>query len=286
MKILVTGASGFIGSSLIPALLSENHKVFTLVRSVKKIKSFDWYPKVKTINKDLKSLTKDDIEDINPDIIYHLAWSDLPNYEDPIHIEKNLPEQLFFLRLVAECNVKKIIITGSCLEYGLQNGLLNEENTLQPSTFYGLAKASVLSMANHLKNKFGFDFVWYRIFYVYGENQNQSSLYPSLINAIKNEESVFKMSHGNQMRDFIHIDDVIKYLLIPLHDYTISGIYNISNGKGIKVKDFVERIVHLHGSQIKINFGHYAIPNYEPNNFWGDNSKIKKVKNKNLKIKD
>ena len=286
MKILVTGASGFIGSSLIPALLSENHKVFTLVRSVKKIKSFDWYPKVKTINKDLKSLTKDDIEDINPDIIYHLAWSDLPNYEDPIHIEKNLPEQLFFLRLVAECNVKKIIITGSCLEYGLQNGLLNEENTLQPSTFYGLAKASVLSMANHLKNKFGFDFVWYRIFYVYGENQNQSSLYPSLINAIKNEESVFKMSHGNQMRDFIHIDDVIKYLLIPLHDYTISGIYNISNGKGIKVKDFVERIVHLHGSQIKINFGHYAIPNYEPNNFWGDNSKIKKIKNKEFKSKD
>jgi len=286
MRILVTGASGFIGSSLIPALLRRNHKVFTLVRSVKKMKRFDWYPKVKTINKDLKSLTKDDLEDINPDIIYHLAWSDLPNYEDPIHIEKNLPEQLFFLRLVAECNIKKIIISGSCLEYGLQNGLLNEENSLQPSTFYGLAKTSVLSMANHLKNKFGFDFVWYRIFYVYGENQNKSSLYPSLINAIKNEENVFKMSHGNQMRDFIHIDDVIKYLLIPLYDYTISGIYNISNGKGIKVKDFVERIVHLHGSQIKINFGHYAIPNYEPNNFWGDNSKIKKVKNKDLKTKD
>lgn len=283
MRILVTGASGFIGSSLIPSLLSRKHEVFILVRSVKKMKRFDWYPKVKTINKDLKSLTKDDLEGINPDIIYHLAWSNLPNYEDPIHIEKNLPEQLFFLRLVAECNIKKIIIAGSCLEYGLQNGLLNEENSLQPSTFYGLAKISVLSMANHLKNKFRFDFVWYRIFYVYGENQNQSSLYPSLINAIKSEESVFKMSHGNQMRDFIHIDDVIKYLLIPLHDYTISGIYNISSGKGIRVKDFVEKIVHLHGSQIKINFGYYAIPNYEPNNFWGDNSKITKIKNKDFK---
>jgi len=281
MRILITGASGFIGSNLISALLNQNHEVFAIVRSKEKIINYDWSNKVKFIIKDLNGFEKADLKNINPDLIYHLAWSNLPNYEDPVHIEKNLPEQISFLRMVAESGLKKIIVAGSCLEYGLKEGLLNEENPLQPTTFYGLAKISVLSMLKFFKHEFNLDFLWFRIFYVYGDNQNQRSLYPSLIRAIQNGESVFKMSHGNQMRDFIHINDVIKYFLYPLSNINMSGVFNISSGRSIKVKDFVNNIINSYGSDIKIEFDHYDVPSYEPMNFWGDNMKIKELEKLN-----
>ena len=281
MRILITGASGFIGSNLISALLNQNHEVFAIVRSKEKIINYDWSNKVKFIIKDLIGFEKADLKNINPDLIYHLAWSNLPNYEDPVHIEKNLPEQISFLRMVAESGLKKIIVAGSCLEYGLKEGLLNEEDPLQPTTFYGLAKISVLSMLKFFKHEFNLDFLWFRIFYVYGDNQNQRSLYPSLIRAIQNGESVFKMSHGNQMRDFIHINDVIKYFLYPLSNINMSGVFNISSGRSIKVKDFVNNIINSYGSDIKIEFDHYDVPSYEPMNFWGDNMKIKELEKLN-----
>jgi len=281
MRILITGASGFIGSNLISALLNQNHEVFAIVRSKEKIINYDWSNKVKFIIKDLNGFEKADLKNINPDLIYHLAWSNLPNYEDPVHIEKNLPEQISFLRMVAESGLKKIIVAGSCLEYGLKEGLLNEEDPLQPTTFYGLAKISVLSILKFFKHEFNLDFLWFRIFYVYGDNQNQRSLYPSLIRAIQNGESVFKMSHGNQMRDFIHINDVIKYFLYPLSNINMSGVFNISSGRSIKVKDFVNNIINSYGSDIKIEFDHYDVPSYEPMNFWGDNMKIKELEKLN-----
>lgn len=277
MKIFVTGATGFIGQSLITNLLNQNHEIIALVRSVEKIKKFEWFNKVNYIVKDLKNITKNDLDDINADIIYHLAWSNLPNYQDPIHIEKNLPEQIQFLKCVAESKIKKIIISGSCLEYGLQNGSLTETNSLHPTTFYGLAKISVFSMINYLKNKFNLEFVWFRVFYVYGNHQNINSLYPSLISAIKNKDIVFRMSHGNQVRDFIHINDVVNYFLLPLNHINMNGVYNICSGKGMKVRDFVKNIIKLHGSEIKIDFNYYDVPSYEPLSFWGDNTKINKI---------
>lgn len=276
MKIFVTGASGFIGSALIPALLKKNYDVFVLVRSIEKIKKYDWYNNVKYIVKDLKSISKNDLEQINPDIVYHLAWSNLPNYQDPVHIKKNLPEQLSFLRAFAQSGLKKIIISGSCLEYGLKEGLLNEDDSLKPTTSYGLSKVSIYSMLKDLKLKYNFDFIWYRIFYVYGCNQNPKSLYPSLLRAIKNKDRIFKMSHGNQVRDFIHINDVINYFLMPLKT-DMNGVFNISSGEGVRVKDFVRKIIDSYNSDLKIDFGYYEVPDYEPLNFWGNTRKFKEL---------
>ena len=283
MKILISGANGFIGKNLLKALDQPGNSIFAFVRNRSKIRPEQISKNVIFFEADLAKTSSyiREVRDFNPEIVFHLAWDGIPDLGLRNSI-KSLNMSKFFLKtIISETNCSKIIITGSCLEYGLKEGLLNEENPLQPTTFYGLAKISVLSMLKFFKHEFNLDFLWFRIFYVYGDNQNQRSLYPSLIRAIQNGESVFKMSHGNQMRDFIHINDVIKYFLYPLSNINMSGVFNISSGRSIKVKDFVNNIINSYGSDIKIEFDHYDVPSYEPMNFWGDNMKIKELEKLN-----
>jgi dTDP-6-deoxy-L-talose 4-dehydrogenase (NAD+) len=283
LKIVVTGATGFIGNHLIKELLKDmNNEVIATSRDTEKAKKYEWFTKVKYISYDLDSL-----EEINlfeyfdkPDRVIHLAWDGLPNYNDLIHIEKNLFNNYQFIKNLVANGLKDITITGTCFEYGLINGCLSEDIQTNPSNSYAIAKDNLRKFIEELKKQFEFNYKWIRLFYMYGEGQGEKSLIALLDKAIQNAEKEFNMSSGEQLRDYLHVQKVASYISkIVLQNQIDNQIINCCSGKPISIRKFVENYLDEKSYSMKLHLGYYPYPSYEPMAFWGDNTKLKKVLN-------
>ena len=158
------------------------------------------------------------------------------------------------------------------------DGCMNENMKANPSNSYSIAKDSLRKSIVDLKNKFDFNYKWIRLFYMYGEGQNKNSLIALLDEAIKNGEKEFNMSGGEQLRDYLHSDEVVKNISkIALQNKIDNQIINCCSGKSISVKKLVENYLNEKKYEMKLNLGYYPYPAYEPMSFWGDNSKLKEL---------
>ena len=280
MKILVTGATGFIGKNLIPKLLEKKYKVVAIARSSEPIKNFDWFSRIDFIQLDLYESYKDVFHNqTDIKILIHLAWQNLPNYKESFHLTENLPKNYEFLKAAINQKIPHILVAGSCLEYGMQSGPLSEDLETQPSTAYGLAKDSLRKLLDKLKLEQDFIFQWLRIFYIFGEGQAKNSLLSKLDMAIENGDKEFMLSMGTQMRDYLSITEVVDNIILAISNTEIQGIINCCSGNPISVLDLVRNRCKERGANIKLIRGFYKIPEYEPFHFWGIPTKIRKIKN-------
>lgn len=272
---MVTGATGFVGRHVVNALLKGGHDVIAVARDEGKAKQLEWFNRVTFISCDLHDNRQILFEASNNiDALIHLAWPGLPNYQAAFHLTENLPADLLFLKEVVNFGIPHIIVAGTCLEYGLQNGMLTEEMETKPSTPYGVAKDTLRKSLEFLQREKDFTFQWIRLFYMYGEGQNKNSLLSQLDLAIKAKEKSFKMSVGTQIRDYLPIEKVAKFFLVALENKNISGIINCCSGVPISISDLVENKINELNVKIDLNKGYYQIPDYEPLEFWGNSSKI------------
>lgn len=282
MKILVTGATGFIGNNLINELVqNESYEIIATSRDENKAKKFDWFGKVKYISYDLESSRDDNLYDLfnKPDKVIHLAWDGLPNYNDLIHIEKNLYNHYRFIKNMISNGLNNITITGTCFEYGMQNGCLSEEMIVKPSNSYAIAKDTLRKFVVELNKNFDFDYKWVRLFYMYGKGQSEKSLMALLDKAIENGDKEFNMSGGEQLRDFLHISNVAENIVSIATQTTYNNqVINCCSGKPISVRNLVENYLKEKKYTLKLNLGFYSYPNYEPLAFWGDNIKLERIK--------
>ena len=199
-----------------------------------------------------------------------LAWPGLPDYQGLFHLEHNLMADYGFVRRVVEQGVGRVQVTGTCLEYGLQSGALDETLVCQPGTPYGLAKHSLRLFLQHLACEQPFALQWVRLFYLYGDGQNPRSLLAALDRAIDAGQARFDMSAGEQLRDFLPIETAAAYLAELLAQADFSGVVNCCSGQPISVRRLVEQRIAERGARITLNLGHYPYPDYEPMAFWGD----------------
>ncbi|WP_418181130.1 NAD-dependent epimerase/dehydratase family protein [Aliarcobacter lanthieri] len=285
MKILVTGATGFIGSHLINELLKDkNNQIIATSRNIEKAKNYKWFSKVKYIPYNLDNNEEQNLFSYfdNPDIAIHLAWDGLPNYNDLIHIEKNLFNNYIFIKNLISNGLKDITITGTCFEYGLVNGCLSEDMQTNPSNSYAIAKDSLRKFIEELNKQFEFNYKWIRLFYMHGEGQNNKSLLAQLETSIQNGDKLFNMSGGEQLRDYLTIEKVAKKISKISMQNKTNGIINCCSGKPISIKSLVENIIEKNNYKIKLNLGYYPYLTYEPMAFWGDNTKLLKVLNEQM----
>lgn len=286
MKILITGATGFIGNHLVKELLKDTkNEIIATSRDIEKAKKYEWFSRVKYISYDLNSQEELNLFEYfdKPDKVIHLAWDGLPNYNDLIHIEKNLFKNYNFIKNIISNGLKDITITGTCFEYGLINGCLNEELKTNPSNSYGIAKDSLRKFIEELKKQYDFNYKWIRLFYIYGEGQGEKSLIALLDKAIQNGEKEFNMSGGEQLRDYLNIKDVVKNILLIANQTLYSNqIINCCSGKPISIRQIVENHLDKKNYSMKLNLGYYPYPTYEPMAFWGDNRKLQKVFNEQM----
>jgi nucleoside-diphosphate-sugar epimerase len=275
MRVMVTGATGFVGRHVVSALIKRGHSVVAVSRGNISINQMQWIKSVAFIQCDIQQdFEKLLAPEILPEILVHLAWPGLPNYKDFFHISKNLPSDLKFLEAAVNAGVKHLVVAGTCLEYGLVEGALTEEMDTHPTTPYGFAKDALRKSLQFLQNTTPFTLQWMRLFYMYGEGQNSNSLLSQLDRAIDENNSVFNMSQGDQLRDYLPVEHVAEQFCNILENAQCEGVINCCSGKGLSVFDLVKKRAVDKGSSIKFNRGFYPHPEYEPFSFWGVSSKL------------
>lgn len=279
MKVLVTGATGFIGTYVINELLKQDVEIIATSTSKEKAKQKTWFSHVTYVEHDINNVFEDLFKIFHqPESIIHLAWRGLPNYKDLFHVEEEMMAQYFFIKKLVEQGVRNINITGTCFEYGLQEGCLFEDKNLaNPVNCYAIAKDNLRKLLILLKDKQYFSLKWMRLFYIYGAGQNANSLLSQLQLALDRENTSFNMSGGEQIRDYLPVEELAKYIVACSLQTTINGAINISSNNPIKVVDLVKAYLSKRNKSISLNLGFYPYPEYEPFAFWGDNNKLKQV---------
>lgn len=278
MKVLVTGSTGFIGRHVVSSLLERNLDIVATSRDEKKARNIDWYDHVKYIPYDIYNKNNDLFSLFEcPDTIIHLAWDGLPNYKSSFHVEKTLPANCHFLKNFLDGGVKKMVVTGTCYEYGMQCGCLSEDTATMPVTQYGLAKDTLRKYLEMVIPEYTTSLNWIRLFYLHGNGQNENSLIPQLKRAILLGDRIFNMSGGEQLRDYLPVETVAEYICRIALQTEITGVLNCCSGKPISIRRLVEKVISEMNSNIVLNMGYYPYPDYEPLAFWGDVSRLKSI---------
>jgi nucleoside-diphosphate-sugar epimerase len=278
MKVMVTGATGFVGRHVVNELLERGHAVVATARDINRAKQMPWFPHVEFVQCDLHESFEHllNLSDL-PEAIIHLAWPGLPNYSDFYHIGTNLPADFAFLTAAVRAGVPHLMVAGTCLEYGMQYGPLDEWAVTNPTTTYGFAKDTLRKALQLLQKEKRFTLQWMRLFYMYGEGQNANSLLAQLDRAIDEGQTVFNMSNGDQLRDYLAIEKVAENFALALDNPHLEGVINCCSGQPIAVVDLVKKRCLEKKSDIQLNLGHYPYPDYEPLAFWGVDSTLSAV---------
>jgi dTDP-6-deoxy-L-talose 4-dehydrogenase (NAD+) len=270
MRIAVTGASGFIGSHLMRALASRGAADLIAIDRAEPPEALPG----RFVRLELQDATPQDFARIGqPDVLVHLAWGGLPNYLSLHHFEEELPVQYRFLKAMVEGGLKAMLVTGTCYEYGMVNGELAEDRAPAPANPYAFAKAALLGQLEYLREIQPFSLTWARLFYLWGEGQAKTSIYPLLKAAITRGDTTFPMSQGEQLRDYLPVDDVAGILADLALRAANAGIVNVCSGEPISIRRLVERWINELGAAIAPELGHFPYPTYEPLAFWGSSAK-------------
>jgi nucleoside-diphosphate-sugar epimerase len=280
MKVLVTGATGFIGNYVVGELLKQNCDVIATSSREQKASQAAWFDQVKYLPFNFENFNEStDYFSFfdKPEIAIHLAWEGLPNYKSSFHEEQNLSRHLAFLTNLVQHGLKDLTVTGTCFEYGMQEGCLQEDMPAKPENPYGKAKDTLRRELEKLNQACSFSFKWIRLFYMYGKGQNPNSLLSQLERALANNEPVFNMSGGEQVRDFLPVEKVAAHIVAIALQKKVTGIINCCSGEPVTVKKFVEDYLREKDKKIELNFGFYPYPDYEPASFWGDTTRLNEI---------
>lgn len=283
MKVLITGATGFIGNYVVKELLKlDKYEIITTsIETEKEVEHFEWYKDVKYINHNLNEENDNYYKFFqDPDILIHLVWEGLPNYNELYHFERNTFINYSFIKNMVINGLKDLNVIGTCFEYGMQSGCLSEELPSKPITPYALGKDTLRKFILELSKKYKFHFKWIRLFYLYGMGQNPKSIIPQLDDALNKNAEFFNMSGGEQLRDYLHVEKVAEYIVKISLQKKICGIINCCSGTPISIRKFVEDYLKRRNRNIRLNLGYFSYPDYVPLAFWGDNSKLKQILNK------
>ena len=273
MKIAITGASGFIGQHVLTELLEHEVEIVAITRG--SVLPDKLNSAVRTVEMDISNPAQNCFRQIDcPEVLIHLAWDGLPNYKSLHHFEIELPRQYYFLKSLVESGLSSFFVAGTCFEYGMQSGSLSEKMLAKPNNPYGYAKNALRLQLEFLKSVHPFNLTWARLFYMYGQGQSKASLFTKLKEAVERGDKVFNMSGGEQLRDYLPVEEIARRIVKLAMLKRDIGVINICSGKPVSVRELVERWLDENNWKIELNLGHYPYPDYEPMSFWGDSSRI------------
>ena len=275
-KIAVTGASGFIGRHVLRALLVNDSASVT---AVSRTQADDWLPGgVRHVRMDLSDSATTVYEALGrPDVLIHLAWGGLPNYDSLHHFESELPSNYGFLKAMVDQGLPSMLCVGTCFEYGMRDGRLDESLLPSPHNTYAFAKDSLRRQLSFLREAGSFQFTWARLFYMYGDGQSKASLYGQFSASVERGDTRFPMSGGEQLRDYLPVEKVAQDIVALALSAPDAGIVNVCAGKPTSVRALVEDWAHEREWPGELALGQYPYPTHEPMAFWGCNAKLNRL---------
>jgi len=275
-SVAVTGATGFIGSHVVAELNRRGLSPVVTSRSASQSKLAGGQNQL--VNLDLNQPPREAYRTLGaPDVVIHLAWGGLPNYLSSRHFERELPAQFSFLKGLVAQGLPKLLVSGTCHEYGMQTGALGEDMATRPVTPYGFAKDALRTELGFLQQDQAFQLTWARLFYVWGEGQRSTALYTQLSAAVKRGDKTFDMSGGEHVRDYSPVHVIAENLVSLALRRTDDGVVNVCSGVPTTVRSLVDSWIADNGWQIEPIPGVLPYPTYEPMEFWGDREKLDQI---------
>jgi len=277
MRVFITGGTGFIGKYIVKQLEKEGFNILLLTRVSKE--NFFSIIKSKKVDIVLGNLSdinkwKNTLIQFKPDTTIHIAWEGIPDYGVKTSV-KNLKYGLNLFEELAEIGCKKIICTGSCWEYGQNQGKISEDLPVKSSNAFTAAKNALHCLGREIAKDKNVQFIWTRLFYVYGPGQRENSLIPYIIKCVKDGKDV-KIKTPSARNDFIYVEDIAKAIVAILEKCKQSTVYNIGSGYSTSIQDII-KIVHSElNFQYKPSHKIFKAENIHSDNFWADISKIRK----------
>jgi nucleoside-diphosphate-sugar epimerase len=255
-RVLVTGSTGFLGGHCLAPLVERGYDVLALYRERPALD----IPGVRWVRGDVmdREAMRNLLAEHKPQELLHLAWFVEPGklIADPSNLSW-VAASLDLIRAFREAGGERCVVSGSCYEYDWRYGYCVEDVTpCEPDTLYGAAKDSLRRAFLAYCKVSGLSGAWGRAFFMYGPRENPARLVSSVALSLL-KGSPAKSSHGLQVRDYMHIQDVADGMVALLASQA-HGAYNIASGASTTIREIVELLGKATGRSDLLQIG--ALP--------------------------
>ena len=256
-KVLITGITGFLGSHVAESLISNNIQVIGLKRKDSNIwRCEEFKDKIQWVDIDEKGLFVDELKKYSFDTVIHGAWIGVESNtrNDWNEQSKNIPFLVSLLEVIKIVDVKKFIFLGSQAEYGNIDGKISEDYKPNALNAYGGIKLACLEIVKTFCETNDINWIWLRLFSLFGEKENQNWLIPSLIASMLTDEQM-DFTPGEQKYAYLYVKDYTSIMNKIVTMSIESGVYNVSSNQTRTIKSLVEDIRDYINPKFILNFG-------------------------------
>jgi nucleoside-diphosphate-sugar epimerase len=276
VTVLVTGAAGFVGSHVARQLLGSGTEVVALVRpgsSRRRLSGLDELQIVEADLSDTGALQRQ-LGRIRPQACIHLAWYAEPGkYLDSPQNVESLRTSLNLLETLAQIGCSHLVGVGTCFEYQMAATPLQEESPTRPETLYAATKLAFMLVGVQRAAQLGIKMAWARLFYLFGPFEDERRLVPAMITTLTAGHE-FSATSGDQVRDYLHVDDVAAGLC-ALSLLRMTGTFNVCSGHPVKLADLMRTLSELLGRPDLLRLGAVQLRRWEPMFVCGDNQRLR-----------
>lgn len=271
MKILVTGANGYLGQGIVRSILNNGHCVVATDFNTQFVDE-----RAERIACNLFEVDNPYSFFGEPDVLLHLAWRDGFVHYSSAHID-DLPKHYAFIKKMVDGGIQQVAVMGSMHEIGFFEGCINESTPCHPTTPYGIGKNALRDLTQMICKQKNIVFQWLRGYYIVGNSKFGSSIFSKITAAVDEGKTEFPFTLGQNQYDFIDYPDFCAQVAAVVGQKNEQGIINICSGKPEKLADRVERFIKENDYRIKLQYGAFPDRPYDSKAIWGNDTKIRKI---------
>jgi len=274
MRILVTGANGYLGQGIVKSIINMGHEVIATDFSTEYVDGA-----AKKMECNIFELQDPYTYFGEPDVLVHLAWRDgFIHYSDN-HIA-DLPFHYFFIKKMIDSGLNRIAVMGSMHEIGYWEGMITAETPCNPQSMYGISKnASRQALLLYSQNK-SVVVHWLRGFYICGDDTNGSSIFAKILLAEEDGKELFPFNSGKNRYDFIDLHELVHQIVSASVQEQYTGIINVCSGKSMTLAEKVEEFIKEKNLNLRLDYGKFPDRSYDSPEVWGDATIINDIMEK------
>lgn len=271
----MTGAGGYIGTHVVPALVQRGFQVVAAQRDDVPAGPSD--PSVTWIEADVLADPTGLLETVGEvDVLLHMAWEAGFVHNDPVHMLR-LSDHYRFLDAAVSAGVPHVAVLGTMHEVGYHEGAIDENTPTRPRSLYGVAKNALREALTVRLSGTDTVLQWLRCYYITGDDARSRSVFAKISEAARSGARTFPFNSGRNKYDFIDVDELAGQIAAVVDQTAVTGVINCSSGEPVALADRVERFVAENGFDLTLEYGAFPDRPYDSPAVWGDATKIRAV---------